>query len=112
MPASGCMIRIEKSDWAQPRSCVRRRGVGRLGLVIDLLDARIGDPANHCDPPGAHQLDDAQRSHEVDERLDLLLLAGNLDDDFLGGDVDDPPAENFGQFADFAAQPARWEILP
>ena len=59
--------------------------------------------ADHGDAAGAHQLDDAERPHQVDERLDLFFLAGDFDHHFVGGDIDDAAAEDFGQLADFGA---------
>ena len=59
------------------------------------------DAADHGDSAGADQLDDAERPHQVDEGFDLFFLAGDFDHDFVGRDVDDAAAEDFGQLADF-----------
>src|SRR5262249_35142063 len=53
----------------------------------------------------AHEFDDAERTHQVDERLDLLFLARDFDHYFLGGDIDDTATEDFGKFADLGSLP-------
>src|SRR5262245_30222608 len=75
----------------------------RRGDLRGCLFDRAGAAADHRNPAGADQFDNAKRPHQVDEGLDLSLLPGNLDDDFVWANVDDPAAENPGQLADAAA---------
>ena len=49
--------------------------------------------------------------HQVDERFDLLFLAGDFDDHLIVGDVDDPAAEDLGQLADLRAACRRLPAL-
>ena len=66
-------------------------------------ELRIGPPRHDGDSTRSHQLDDAIRPHQIDERFDLPLRAGDLHDQLLGRDVDDPAAEYVGQFPDLGA---------
>src|SRR5207237_93071 len=63
----------------------------------------LADAAAHGDAAGADHLADAERAQQVDQRLDLFLLADHLDDDRVGGDVDDAGAKDVGDLHDLAA---------
>ncbi len=56
-----------------------------LGAAADAGDA------------GAGHLDEAERDHQRDELLDLVGLAGDLEDEAVGAGIDDPGAEGFGE---------------
>src|SRR5690606_39904744 len=59
-------------------------GLGAPPLLLLLLGALQRDHA------GADELDDPERLHLADERLELALVAGDLEDERLPCDVDDP----------------------
>ena len=73
-----------------------RRGLGRFLLGRGVVGVG-GGPADQGDPAGPGQLADPVGADGLDERLDLLLLAGDLDHHLVGADVDDPAPEDLDQ---------------
>src|SRR4051812_5917620 len=83
------------------RSQARMPHHGPLRLLDDLGGRLLGPAvADQGDPAGAGQLADAEGAHQLDERLDLLLLAGDLDHELFLADVDDPAAEDLDELED------------
>ena len=58
--------------------------------------------AQHGDAAGADELDNLVVAEEVDERVDVVLVAGGFDDDRVGLDVDDLGFEDLGNVDDVA----------
>ncbi len=54
-------------------------------------------PAADAGHAGARHFDQAQRHHERDELVDLVGLAGDLEDEARGSGIDDAGAEGIGQ---------------
>src|SRR5690606_30354777 len=75
---------------ARAANVVGSCGLGAPPLLLLLLGALQRDHA------GADELDDPERLHLADERLELALVAGDLEDERLPGDVDDPGPEVLG----------------
>jgi hypothetical protein len=76
-----------------------RHGVWwKRGLLGGLLEA-----AGKGDGAGAGGLEDAVRADEVEEGADLVLVARELDDEGVVGDVDDLGAEEGGDLEDLGA---------
>ena len=65
-------------------------------------------PASHRDAARAHHLEHAVRLEHVEQPLDLVLGAGDLDDERVVGDVDRARAEDVGQLDDLAARRPGW----
>jgi hypothetical protein len=68
------------------------------GYLDGLLEA-----AGQGDGAGAGGSEDAVRADELEEGGDLVLVAGELDDDGVVGDVDDLGAEEGGDLDDLGA---------
>ena len=71
---------------------------GGKGLFDGLLEA-----AGQGDGAGTGGREDAVGADEVEEGADLVLVAGELDDDGVVGDVDDLGAEKGGDLDDLGA---------
>ena len=59
--------------------------------------------AGHGNGAGLHHLGDAEWSQHGDERVDLALLAGELDDHGVEVEIDHLPAEHLDQLQHFRA---------
>ena len=68
-------------------------------LLLGLVEVGAGDVAvaDEGDPAGPGELADAVGADRLDERLELRLLARDLDHHLVGPDVDDPAAEDLDQ---------------
>src|SRR5262249_24139255 len=53
------------------------------------------------DPAGAGQFEDAVGPHQFDEGFDLVFLAGDLDHEAAGTDIDDPATEHLHEQGEF-----------
>src|ERR1700730_15545278 len=69
--------------------------------VTNIKSAHFRSAADEGDAPGAGQLQNAVRTHEIDEGLDLALLAGHFDHHGIRADIDDAGAEHFHQQSNF-----------
>src|SRR4029079_6117365 len=61
------------------------------------------DAADHRDSARAHELDDAEWPHQVDEGFDLFFLAGDFNHYLLVRNIDDAAAEDVGKLGNFRA---------
>ena len=77
-------------------------GSARGRLEVDEPQARVV-AAHQRDGAAAGHLLDAEGAHQLDEVVDLLRRAGDLDDHRLRGDVDDPAAEDLEDVEQVAA---------
>src|SRR5262250_3171132 len=90
--------RNSKKVWRELEGAMKKPSRSALqDIALRRLAADQGDAA--C----ASQFLNAVGPHQLDERLDLLLAAGDLDHQALGGDVDHPAAEHLHQQADLVA---------
>src|SRR4029079_8595540 len=71
-----------------------------------LRDVGLGVAADHGDPAGTGEFENAVWAHQFDERLDFPLGAADLDHDVLVLDVDDAAAEALGKLEDLG--PLGW----
>src|SRR5262249_53873595 len=85
-PFTSYLSRVDSKTW-MPGT---RPGMTNLSLH-PFRAALDGDDA------GARDLDQAERNHQVDEALDLLGGAGDLEHEALGARVDDTGAERVGE---------------
>src|SRR5262249_21126163 len=65
---------------------------GRVGVLLP-----GAAPSDESDPARSCQLPDPVGAHRFDERLDLLLLPGDLDHDLVGTHVHDPASKDLDQ---------------
>ena len=72
---------------------VRRRGGATAAAVGGVWDA----PLDRQHGPVREHLHQTQAAHQVDELVDLVRGAGDLEDEALDGGVDDLGAEDVGK---------------
>src|SRR5262245_14512698 len=75
-------------NYAEPRAARRSRSV---------LSSHPIRPTCDRDDAGARHLDKAERQHQVDELVDLLRPARDLEHEALGGGVDHTRPERIGE---------------
>ena len=56
--------------------------------------------ASHTDSAGASELLDTEWEHHLEERLDLIVVAGDFDDERVTSDIDDAGAEGIDELHD------------
>jgi hypothetical protein len=61
---------------------------------------RPSGAACKCDAPGPHHFDDAEGPKHLQQSVDLVLGAGDLDHQRIRRDVDDPAAEQLRELHD------------
>src|SRR5262249_53749777 len=88
-------------------SIVSKKGVCGLDVAVGGSHART----NQRDSSGARDFKNPVRPHQIDERFDLSLVAGDLNHHRTRADVDDLAAENLGQMPDVAAAFRRTDDL-
>ncbi len=71
--------------------------VDELDLHLRLTGRHPLRPARDRGDAGARDLDQAERQHQLDELVDLVALAGDLEHEAFGGGVDHAGAEGVGQ---------------
>jgi hypothetical protein len=76
-----------------------------MTLLVLPVDREEPRAAEHRHPTGAHDLLDADRLQELDQRVDLVLCARHLDDVRAPRHVDDLAAEDVDDVDDLAAGP-------
>src|SRR5580704_12055813 len=86
MTTRGPVPSMAQRSLSSPTSTVRNSGMSE-GL-------RAAFDGKH---PGARHLDQAERTHQVGELVDLGRGAGDLEDETLAGGVDHPGAKDIGQ---------------
>src|SRR5579872_4324675 len=69
--------------------------------------SEFGGAARDRDDPGARDIDEPQRLHELDEGIELLGRSRHLEDEALDRAIDDPRAKDIGQAQTLDAPIAR-----
>ena len=58
---------------------------------------------SHTDSAGAGELLDTEGVHHLEEGFDLVVIAGDFDDEKVTGDIDDAGAEGIDELHDLGA---------